>query len=47
MDERKKNENSKIWAVRIGTYKIVPANTACPSTSCTCKNILSFVEECI
>jgi len=45
MAERKINENSKIWVVRIGTYRIVPANTACPSTSCTCKNILSFLKN--
>jgi hypothetical protein len=43
----KRNENSKIWTDRIGTYAMVSANTASASASCTCKNILSFVEECI
>jgi hypothetical protein len=47
MAERKKNENSKIWAGRIGTYGMVPANTASASTSCTCKIVLSFFEVCI
>jgi hypothetical protein len=47
MAERKKNENSKIWAGRIGTYGMVPANTASASTSCNCKNVLSFIEECV
>ena len=43
----KRNENSKKWAGRIGTYGMVPANTVSASTSCTCKSILSFVEEYI
>ena len=47
----KKDDNSKIWADRIGTYRMVPANTASSSTSCTCKGFCGknkwFNAECV